>query len=664
MKHSQRTQIRPPTQSSINVFVIGDLVLDHAIFVRRPEKPHQPIGNEKVTEVVRRVTMAGGAANCARALASIGRGQVFLWGITGQSPWGDFSDILDRSQTYDGAVRGGRVQLRALHDHSIKMNTITRLIVLRDDSQEHEHRFDDTGEVRLTEAAHKTALDELCRAHIEPGIHAVIVNDLDMGTITSDLIKGIARFCQEHSVPLFIDPKRTVGKYQEIRATAILPNLHEWCQLVGQGGRDKHWRDKLRNKHGLQEVAAYSLEHLPHFAYHVIKCDRDGAVLIGPAQGSTGGFAAFNIPPHPAMENRELPHQLGTGDVVTAILAMEFVALGSPPVPIDKFSDAFNIANRVVSAYRQNPWHRMPTLQDIDRLTTAQSPISDMVPITAPRLYLPRDGKLSLVKAGIPFTQLVSVDEAYRQMVEDVLSFFRGNWAGETLKSGFLSARGGSGKSQLCSDLGKIMAAQEIGFEELRSQALEKIKTVRDFRKHIESLRKQSGHKHYLIVIDEAFAHAKHLLRKKTGVTLLQCAEDNCVRLLLVDADLEAHRNVLSASQFDSRIQYFHLPDIDKRPKDIPFVFAAGCVKGAADDHRPIVCEEAALLGVIDAALSMQRTKQSARTIFGWGKTAGACATKTGRDDEIRITKMVLPAPCQQRVPASVSGTQLLVVIK
>lgn len=648
MTKSRRTLISPPTQSSLNLFVLGDLVLDHAIFVRRKEKDHQPVGNEKVSEVERRVTMAGGAANCARALASVGRGQVFLWGITGRSPWGDFSDILDRAQTYDGAVWSGRVQLRALHDQSTRMNTITRLIVIRDDSQDHDHRFDDTGEVRLTEVTQQTAKDEVRAADVEAGIHAVVVNDLDMGSITAKVMDDLSIFCKERRIPLFVDPKRTAPKYKHISATAILPNLREWCHLVGQGERDKHWRDKLRNNRGLQEIAEHSLEHLPQFEYHVIKCDRDGAVLIGPTSDTADGFAAVRIPPHPSLYRRDLPHQLGTGDVVTAVLALEFASLGLQSPSFDQFCSAYKIANRAVTAYRENPWHRMPTLQDIDRLDPESPPVQSSVSISAPRRYLPRELKLSLGDSKTSIPQLVSVDANYHSAVGDVVRFFRDDWSPETMKSAFLTAGGGSGKSQLCSGLGDIMADKDIGFVELKPKMLQNLKSVRDFREQLASLRKTSGHKHYLVVVDEVFAHAKHLLRKKTGVTLLQAAQEDGVRMLLVDADLEVHRKSLSSSQFETRIQFFRLPNISERLCDIPFVFAAGCAKTAKGAFQRIVCEEGALLGVIDALLSVQRSKRSARTVFGWGEAAGTLAMKKATDGEIRITKAVLPDHCKK----------------
>ena len=64
-----------------NIFVIGDLFIDHAIFVKEPDGPHQPVEGEQIYKVVRRQDTAGGAANTARILAVLNEGKTYLWGI-------------------------------------------------------------------------------------------------------------------------------------------------------------------------------------------------------------------------------------------------------------------------------------------------------------------------------------------------------------------------------------------------------------------------------------------------------------------------------------------------------------------------------------------------------------------------------------------------------
>ncbi len=103
------------TDKKGNVFVVGDLVVDRAIFVHN-KSTAQSVGNETVHEVLRRVTTAGGAANSARVLASLSLGRTFLWGVLGRSQWSTFRDILEHCHWLDSAMHS--VQLRGVHDET------------------------------------------------------------------------------------------------------------------------------------------------------------------------------------------------------------------------------------------------------------------------------------------------------------------------------------------------------------------------------------------------------------------------------------------------------------------------------------------------------------------------------------------------------------------
>jgi bifunctional ADP-heptose synthase (sugar kinase/adenylyltransferase) len=116
------------TPEPINVFVLGDLILDHAIFVgQKGDGSYQRVQDESAYSVHRRTNLAGGAANCARVLAAVSAGRTYLWGVGGRSPWGRFSEVLDQSHVYDAAP--GRAVLRGIVDQHAKTNTITRLIL-------------------------------------------------------------------------------------------------------------------------------------------------------------------------------------------------------------------------------------------------------------------------------------------------------------------------------------------------------------------------------------------------------------------------------------------------------------------------------------------------------------------------------------------------------
>ena len=166
------------TEAQVNIFVFGDLVLDHAIFVKKKGGRSQRVGDEKIYDVIRRIDTAGGAANCARVLAVLSRGRTFLWGVTGASPWGAFASVLRNAEVSDCAV--SPIVFWTHYDKAPAMNTITR--VIREDGRQrhHEYRFDDVGHA-LNEDALAAAAAYLNNAENRyGGVHAIIINDLDM----------------------------------------------------------------------------------------------------------------------------------------------------------------------------------------------------------------------------------------------------------------------------------------------------------------------------------------------------------------------------------------------------------------------------------------------------------------------------------------------------
>jgi len=114
-----------------NIFVIGDLVIDHTVFVRIPTGSFQPATGEAVYKVIRRQDTAGGAANSARILSVLNEGHTYLWGVIGGSKWGSFRMILESSELLDNAR--SNIEFRGSQDETdAQMNTITRLILVED----------------------------------------------------------------------------------------------------------------------------------------------------------------------------------------------------------------------------------------------------------------------------------------------------------------------------------------------------------------------------------------------------------------------------------------------------------------------------------------------------------------------------------------------------
>ncbi|HYE14028.1 MAG TPA: hypothetical protein VD968_06265, partial [Pyrinomonadaceae bacterium] len=310
-----------------NIFVIGDLVIDHTIYVsiESERRSHLNIG-VPIYQVLRRLDTAGGAANCARILSVLNAGHTFLWGLIGKSHWGSFRSILERCQLIDGAH--SNIKFRGVQDETgAQMNTITRLLVPESgpsfDPPSPVVRFDDYGHVHISEDKRNTVLHYLERVHLKYNLDGIVLDDLDMNCLKVDMVKKVADFAAKHGIPLFVNPKHEKDKYKDIKGRAIIPSLTEWCHLVGQSERLMYWRDNLDREQSLREMAELSFENLGNFDYHIIECGKHGSVLIAPHPDKLDRYAVYRADPHVTQVNNPSPH-FGCGDVLTAIFAMEF----------------------------------------------------------------------------------------------------------------------------------------------------------------------------------------------------------------------------------------------------------------------------------------------------------------------------------------------------
>jgi hypothetical protein len=137
-----------------NVFVIGDLAIDHSVFVSAPKQQRlEPFTGEEPFQVIRRLDTAGGAATTARTINMLPEGTTFLWGLIGNSPWGSFRTILENSQALDGGTR--RIEFRGSRDETdAPMTTVSHLILTTQEPNRRERylrkaRFVDLGKSML-----------------------------------------------------------------------------------------------------------------------------------------------------------------------------------------------------------------------------------------------------------------------------------------------------------------------------------------------------------------------------------------------------------------------------------------------------------------------------------------------------------------------------------
>jgi len=562
-------------ESCKSFMVAGDLIIDHTIFVDNPQEPFEPttVPEEKAYTVVGRQSMAGGAANTARILAALyPEGKTFLWGILGDSHWGTFRKILEDSQAIDGVFNN--IELRGVQDETnATMNTITRLIVVRQGQLRahlsREVRFDDSLHTHVSDDKRESLLYHLWRIHHDKRIrlNSIIINDLDKGSMTPRLVAKIATFAKQENIPLFVDPQLRRDNYENIEGTAILPNLQEWCYLVGQNDNLPSWRNRIKSKTDLIELAEISLHYLGNFRYHIIKCDEIGAVIIAPKPGICRGYDVYLV--KPAHEQPyPIQHLLGPGDLMTGVIAAEY----DDQYGTSSLLSAFKKANLTVACYREMPYQRMPprntVLQQWPKDSEAWQPKPNAW-TTAGLLFLPREKMVSLKKAKTAVPLLISVNGKFKEQVNQVIECLRKESKSSKARSIILSAPPGSGKT-LIADALKTNLGGKLGFlvKDAKDVRLDKVKSPETF---IDALISKHPNENILIIVDEALkqTYGKVLKNANIMTPLLNASEKNNVRFLFIDADFDPK---LLDSQVTRRCHYLEICGLKERPEDIPYI--------------------------------------------------------------------------------------------
>lgn len=617
------------SKKSTNIFVIGDLVIDHTIFVRDATVTHKGIAGEPIYEVVRRADTAGGAANNARVLAVLSPGKTFLWGLVGRSNWGSFRSILEKCHAIDEA--DASVEFRGVQDETqAQMNTITRLIMVDDDPPNYERplhkaRFDDYGHLHVADDKRQAVIHYLERAHDKHTVDGIVVNDLDMNCLTADLIQRIAKFANEQSppIPLFIDPKRMRRRYNAIQGTAILPNLTEWCHLVEQTETDapQKWRAQLRRPEKLAEMAQLSFRFLGNFRYHVITCGEDGAVLIAPHTKHDDRYAVYHFPPHPTQKPSR-PPQLGCGDVMTAVFALEFS--NSDQTPNDALL-AFQKANAAVASYRDMSWQRMPDLETVE--AAQQSMPAPPRPRAEPSigmLFLPKKPVIELADYETEVPGLFSADATFKERVRELLADIQTGWE-PRLKSIILGAPSGCGKSTITaaldSSLGNLYGIEVVDYSEIGRVEWDKLDAF--FARLIKDKARRTGK--LLVVVDEAMKGVTGKNLKEYGVIMLNAAHAHNVRFLFIGTEFQRGKRQSINSEFTSRCTAHYLTGLAERPIDIPNIVASRAFQLKTDRRvASLKIEGRLLLAITNATLS----NLNPRVLCNWVDEAHAEAIK------------------------------------
>lgn len=265
-----------------SIIVIGDIMLDMYMYgeVKKisPEAPVPVINinNEKVT--------LGGAANVANNIAKLG-GRVYLAGVVGNDLEKDVViSLLEESMiNYEGIVTSNRPTTKK-----------TRIISQNQQIIRIDQEINNEIEIGLVNQLINWVKD-LSKDQID----CVILSDYKKGVCTDELCKSIIAICNEHNIPVLVDPKgASWEKYSG--AFLVTPNVKELSEVAK---KDLTNNDNDIMLYGYEALKDYNIKNL------LITRSEKGMTLVNKSD-------ITNIP----TEAKEVYDVSGAGDTVISTL--------------------------------------------------------------------------------------------------------------------------------------------------------------------------------------------------------------------------------------------------------------------------------------------------------------------------------------------------------
>ena len=205
------------------VLVVGDVMLDRYWFgdVSRIS-PEAPVPVAKIARIDQR---AGGAANVARNIASLG-GKVGLLSVTGDD---EAADALDALMVQDG------VSSYLVRDKQIATTVKLRVVA----------RNQQLIRLDFEESPHREVLEQIKHQYREvlPEYDAIIFSDYGKGGLSH--ISDMIDWAKQAGKPVLIDPKG--DDYEKYAgATLITPNRAELKEVVGSWKNENDLTEKAQ----------------------------------------------------------------------------------------------------------------------------------------------------------------------------------------------------------------------------------------------------------------------------------------------------------------------------------------------------------------------------------------------------------------------------------
>ncbi len=268
----------------VRVLCVGDVMLDRFVMgAARRISPESPV---PVLSVTGSTTIAGGSANVARNIASLG-GRCTLVGVIGTDACGaELKRILNET----AGVTTAFVEV-AQRPTTEKIRFVAQgQHMLRSDSEDSSPVLPDVEEELVAQIA--AAL---------PEHDVVVLSDYAKGVLTAGVIRRVVELASRRGAPVIVDPKSSdLARYDG--ASVVTPNLHETYLATGIQGDDD-----------ASVVAA---------ARKVLDNTNIGAVLVTRSEKGMTLVQRTADTVHIPTAAREVADVVGAGDTVIAALSL------------------------------------------------------------------------------------------------------------------------------------------------------------------------------------------------------------------------------------------------------------------------------------------------------------------------------------------------------